>query len=59
MLTDSSILQFGNKHKGKKLADVPDSYLLWIYENLNLPLDLKQYIESNLDAIKHNTKTKR
>jgi uncharacterized protein (DUF3820 family) len=29
-LTDESIMTFG-KHKGEKLANVPDDYLIWIY----------------------------
>ena len=30
-LTDEDVMTFG-KHKGAKLKDVPDSYLLWLYE---------------------------
>jgi uncharacterized protein (DUF3820 family) len=30
-MTDEDVMTFG-KHKGMKLLDVPDSYLLWLYE---------------------------
>lgn len=48
--TDESIMPFG-KHKGKTLANVPDSHLLWLYDNGRMGR-LKTYIESNLTAIK-------
>jgi uncharacterized protein (DUF3820 family) len=52
-LDDSSLMPYG-KHKGTKMVDVPDSYLLWIYENDKCSDSVKKYIESNLDAIRHN-----
>lgn len=52
-MNDDSIMPFGI-HQGKRLADVPDKYLLWLYENKKCFGDLKAYIEDNLDAIKQN-----
>lgn len=53
MLTDKSIMTFGQKWRGYKLIDIPASYFLFIYENVQfLPIDLKIYIESNMDALK-------
>lgn len=50
-MNDESIMPFGS-HKGKKLANVPAEYLLYIYENYQLYSNLKQYIEDNLEVIK-------
>jgi len=33
--TDETIMPFG-AHKGKKLANVPADYLIWMYENNKL-----------------------
>ena len=63
--TDESIMPFG-KHKGKKLIDVPDEYLLWLYnemiqkpEGQRYPNGLFKYLEENLDAIEINVNNKR
>lgn len=53
VLTDDSILEFGNLHKGKTLANVPASYLLFVYENnYNTGKALRAYIEDNMDVLK-------
>ena len=53
---DESIMPFG-KFKGIKMANVPASYLLWLYANgTNLQYNLKNYIEENLDALKSENK---
>lgn len=43
-------MPFG-KHKGTALANVPASYLLWIYDNLDLRDDLKDYITENYQQL--------
>ena len=50
-MNDESIMPFG-KHKGKKMADVPGDYLIWIYENDKCTGAVKNYIEDNLEVIK-------
>lgn len=51
-MDDSSLMPFG-LYKGKKLANVPASYLLYIYENFKfLQEDLKKYIKENMDVLK-------
>jgi len=56
-LTDDSILHYGNKHRGKKLANVPASYLLFIYnEGYTMPALLKAYIVDNLEVLKKQDK---
>ena len=50
-MTDESIMSIG-KYKGEKMANVPASYLLWLYENGNIYGELKQYIADNLEVIK-------
>jgi len=43
-------MPFG-KYKGKELQDIPASYLLWLYnEGLN-HLQLKEYIEDNMEVL--------
>jgi hypothetical protein len=55
-MTDDSLMPFG-KHKGKKMANVPAYYLMWLWENAdNLRDPLKSYIEKNLDVIKDEIK---
>lgn len=53
--TDDTILDFG-MHKGKKLINVPDSYLLFLYNEGRAFGKLKAYIQDNLDSIKENCK---
>lgn len=50
-MTDESIMPFG-KHKGEKLANVPPSYLLWLYDEGKCYGELWGYIAENMDAIK-------
>lgn len=49
--SDQSIMPFG-KHKGEKLANVPASYLLWLYENNKCYGSIRGYIVENLEVIK-------
>lgn len=56
-MTDESIMPFG-KHKGKKMANVPASYLLWLYENGKCFGEFKEYIIDNLDVLKSEIKQK-
>lgn len=44
-------MPFG-KHKGKKLANVPASYLLWLFDQDWIKPDMKLYINENMDALK-------
>lgn len=55
ILTDESIIQFG-AHKGKKLANVPAHYLLWMYDQHWCNKDYKKYIEDNMDVLKKDKK---
>lgn len=49
-LTDESLMPFG-RHKGKKMIDVPASYLLYLlYEGLQEG-DVRRYIVENEDAL--------
>lgn len=53
-LTDQSPMPFG-AHKGKKMENVPASYLLWLWEECevwNQPhRDIHQYIADSLSAL--------
>lgn len=52
-MTDDSIMPWG-KYQGKRMAEIPDHYLLWLYENQYCSGDVKIYIAQNLDAIRSN-----
>ena len=54
LFTDESVIPFG-KFKGTRLIDVPDSYLLWLYENDKMGR-LRAYIEDNIQAIQNNSR---
>lgn len=44
-------MPFG-KYKNQKMANVPASYLLWLYDNDKCGSYVKEYIEDNLDVLK-------
>ena len=48
---DTDIMPFG-MHKGKKLANVPASYLIWLFENDKCFGQLLNYIRNNEDALR-------
>ena len=52
------ILSFG-VYIGKDIEDVPDKYLLWIWENWKGAMvgKLWDYLRENIDAIKKNAKS--
>jgi len=52
-LEDDSLMPSG-KWKNTKMKDVPDDYLLYIYENDMAGKRVSEYIEKNLEAIKKN-----
>jgi hypothetical protein len=52
-MTDESLMPFG-KYKGKKMGEIPDYYLLWLWDNASLRDPLKAYIADNLEVIKTN-----
>ena len=54
-LTDESLMPWG-KYKGEKMADVPASYLIWIYENGKYNMDFGRYVLDNWDGLKLEVK---
>lgn len=50
MVDDNTVMWFG-KYEGTKLANVPASYLLWLYRGDKAYGDLKAYIEDNLQVL--------
>lgn len=50
ILTDNSLMPFG-VHKGKAMANVPDHYLKWLYENNKCNAEVKAYIEDNAEVL--------
>lgn len=54
-ITDSSLMPYG-KYKGKKMANIPASYLLWMYRNDKLFKSLEVYVEENMNALEKEEK---
>lgn len=54
-LTDESLMPFG-KYKGEKMANVPASYLIWLYDENKCNRNVREYIEDNLDVIQEEIK---
>lgn len=54
-LTDSSRMPFG-KYINEKMANVPASYLMWLYDNNKCNQQVKDYIEENMDVLKDELK---
>jgi uncharacterized protein (DUF3820 family) len=50
MLKDTDLMPWG-KHAGVKMANVPASYLLWLYEEGKCSGDVKNYIKDNLEVL--------
>ena len=57
-VTDNSLMLFG-KHKGVKMANVPASYLIWLYEEKEISKNLKDYIGDNMDCLKKEVAEKK
>ena len=50
-MSDDDIMPFG-AHRGKKMKNVPASYLHWFYHEGNGFPEVRQYIKDNMEAIK-------
>lgn len=53
-MDDSTVMPFG-KYRGEKLANVPASYLLWLYDQNSTSIDGRKvchYVRENLDVLK-------
>ena len=49
-LNDQSIMPFG-KYKGKKMENVPASYLHWLYTQQFCDKKIEGYVEDNMEAL--------
>ncbi len=54
-MTDSDLMPYG-KYKVEKMANVPASYLLWLYENDKCSASVMAYIKDNYDVLKMEVK---
>lgn len=50
-MTDDSLMPYG-KYKGKKMANVPARYLMWLYDNNKCSDAVLKYIIKNMQEIK-------
>lgn len=41
---DNNIMSFG-KYKGQPLGDIPDSYIIWMFENTDIKESIKEDTE--------------
>ena len=48
-------MPFG-KYKGTEMANIPASYLIWIYENNKCSLEVIKYVRDNLDVLTEEVK---
>ena len=51
IMNDNSIMPFG-KHKGKKMADVPWGWLIWMYDRKVLSGGVKAYAETTVPILR-------
>lgn len=54
-MNDLSIMPFG-KYKGQEMIKVPSDYLLWLFEENKCCVEVRIYIEENMDVIKSDIK---
>lgn len=54
-LTDESPMPWG-KYKGEKMANIPASYLIWLYDNQKCDVEVKSYVLDNLYVLKDEIK---
>jgi len=46
-------MYFG-KYKGEKFKDVPNNYMLWVYDNVeDIRVDLKKYLDKHIQFFRH------
>jgi len=57
-LNDNSPMPFG-MYKGEKMANVPASYLMWLYDENKCNKEVREYIEDNLDVLQEEIKKKK
>lgn len=57
-MDDNSVMTFG-VHKGKKLANVPANYLLWLNDQSWCKPEMKKYITENLDVLNKEQSARR
>ncbi|MCC8153253.1 MAG: DUF3820 family protein [Tannerellaceae bacterium] len=57
-LNDRTPMPYG-KYKGTKMANVPASYLLWLYDNKKANIYIQEYIEDNWDVSQDEIKNNR
>lgn len=50
-MKDTDLMPYG-KYKGEKMANVPASYLIWLYENNKCFGEVLKYISDNMDVLK-------
>lgn len=57
-LTDDSLMPYG-KYKGKKMANVPPDYLIWLYDNGKCNEQVKRYVFSNYSVLQEEIRRRK
>lgn len=57
-MKDTDLMPFG-VHSGKTMANVPATYLIWLYDTGKCYGKVKSYIEYNMDSLKQEVKFKK
>lgn len=52
---DNYIIPYG-KYRGKKIANVPASYLIWAFESGNCSFQVGYYVQENMDVLLEEVK---
>ena len=55
-MEDSDLLSYGTIYQNTRLIDVPGSYLLNLRRKANVPQEVLDYIEDNLDILAKEAK---
>ena len=57
-MNDNSLMPYG-KYIGTKMANVPASYLMWLWDNNKACAEVREYIKENMDVLKMELKNGR
>ncbi len=49
-LIDDSLMPYG-QYQGRKMIDVPASYLIWLYDNGKCSPQVQKYVKDSYDAL--------
>lgn len=54
-MTDQDKMPYG-QYQGQAMANIPASYLIWLYDNKRCSGNVKQYIQENIEVLRTEVK---